>query len=126
MNGTALPSEFVGDFPLQCDDGLAGDREGQGSGWEDHLDPRRRIAVGAVGADLAVMTGNVAQVLLTDDDWNRTLEGIHGALAPGGHLVFEIRRPDRRVREEWAADTAHDVIDVPGVGEVGSGVRSPR
>ncbi|MDW3847166.1 class I SAM-dependent methyltransferase [Micromonospora sp. BRA006-A] len=69
-------------------------------------------------ADLAAMTGNVAQVFLSDDDWARTLRGVHGALRPGGHLVFETRRPERRAWEEWAADTAPVTRDVPGVGPV--------
>ena len=43
--------------------------------------------------DLATMTGNTAQVFLTDDDWSATLRGIHAALRPGGHLVFEVRDP---------------------------------
>jgi SAM-dependent methyltransferase len=51
--------------------------------------------------DLATMTGNVAQVFL-GDDWEATLHGIHGALRPGGHLVFETRRPLRRAWEDWA------------------------
>ncbi|WP_431875797.1 class I SAM-dependent DNA methyltransferase [Micromonospora marina] len=68
-------------------------------------------------ADLAVMTGNVAQVFVTDADWERTLRGVHGALRPGGHLVFETRRPERRAWEEWA-DTAPVLRDVPGVGPV--------
>jgi SAM-dependent methyltransferase len=72
----------------------------------------------AVGADLAVMTGNVAQVFLTDDDWARALRGIHAALRPGGHLVFETRRPERRAWEEWASDDARMVLDVPGSGPV--------
>ncbi len=75
-------------------------------------------SVGAVNADLAVMTANVAQVFLTHDEWNRTLEGIHSALRPGGHLVFEIRRPGRRAWEDWAAGPAHLTLDVPGVGPV--------
>lgn len=70
------------------------------------------------GADLAVMTGNVAQVFLTDDDWTRTLQGIHAALRPGGHLVFETRRPERRAWEEWAANEAPVTVDVPGIGSV--------
>jgi len=41
----------------------------------------------ALSADLAVMTGNVAQVFLDDDDWSATLRGVHGALRDGGHLI---------------------------------------
>lgn len=55
---------------------------------------------------------------LTDEDWARTLHGIHAALRPHGHLVFETRRPERRAWEEWAADTAPVVLDVPGSGPV--------
>ena len=66
--------------------------------------------------DLVVMTGNVAQVFLTDADWSATLRGIHSALGPGGHLVFETRRPGRRAWQEWAGDGVRR--DVPGVGEV--------
>jgi SAM-dependent methyltransferase len=51
--------------------------------------------------DLAVMTGNVAQVFL-GDDWEAALRGIHAALRPGGWFVFETRRPERRAWEEWA------------------------
>jgi SAM-dependent methyltransferase len=68
--------------------------------------------------DLATMTGNVAQVFRTDDDWARALRGVHAALRPDGHLVFETRRPERRAWEEWAADTAPVTRDVPGVGPV--------
>ncbi|MGI5488205.1 class I SAM-dependent methyltransferase [Microtetraspora malaysiensis] len=74
--------------------------------------------VPALDVDLAVMTGNVAQVFLTDDDWARNLRGIHAALRPGGHLVFETRRPERRAWEDWAADTAPVTLDVPGAGSV--------
>ncbi|KAB8184641.1 class I SAM-dependent methyltransferase [Microbispora catharanthi] len=74
--------------------------------------------VPAFGADLAVMTGNVAQVFLTDGDWTRTLRGIHGALRPRGHLVFETRRPERRAWEEWASDTDPVVLDLPEAGLV--------
>ena len=64
------------------------------------------------------MTGNVAQVFLTDEDWTRTLQGIAVALHPGGNLVFETRRPDRRAWEEWAADTAPVSLEIPGTGSV--------
>ncbi|MFD4194747.1 class I SAM-dependent methyltransferase [Amycolatopsis thermoflava] len=68
--------------------------------------------------DLAAMTGNVAQVFLTDEDWARTLAGIRTGLRPGGHFVFETRRPDRRAWEDWAAATGPLVLDVPGAGRV--------
>lgn len=51
--------------------------------------------------DLATMTGNVAQVFL-GDDWEATLRGVRAALRPGGHFVFETRRPEQRAWEEWA------------------------
>jgi SAM-dependent methyltransferase len=69
-------------------------------------------------ADLAVMTGNVAQVFLADDEWGQTLRGIGAALRPGGHLAFETRRPDYRAWQEWAADTGPVTLDVPGSGMV--------
>jgi SAM-dependent methyltransferase len=68
--------------------------------------------------DLAVMTGNVAQVFLTDDEWEQTLRGIGAALRPGGHLAFETRRPEYRAWQEWAADAGPLTLDVPGAGVV--------
>lgn len=75
-------------------------------------------ALPPLNADLAVMTGNVAQVFLTDDEWEQTLRGIGAALQPGGHLAFETRRPEYRAWQEWAADTALVTLDVPGSGMV--------
>ncbi|WP_051386003.1 class I SAM-dependent methyltransferase [Actinokineospora inagensis] len=66
-------------------------------------------------ADLAIMTGNVAQVFLADDDWFATLRAVHAVLRPGGHLVFETRRPERRAWLEWDGDRT---LDVPGIGPV--------
>ncbi|HEX3592309.1 MAG TPA: methyltransferase domain-containing protein [Pseudonocardiaceae bacterium] len=71
-----------------------------------------------LSADMAVMTGNAAQVFLTDDDWTNTLAGIHTALRPGGHFVFETRRPERKAWEDWAADPDHATVDLPGIGVV--------
>ncbi len=53
------------------------------------------------GADLAVMTGNVAQVFVADEDWHATLGAIRSCLRPGGWLVFETRRPEVRDWETW-------------------------
>ncbi|WP_299518871.1 class I SAM-dependent methyltransferase [uncultured Serinicoccus sp.] len=68
-------------------------------------------------ADLAVMTGNVAQVFLTDEEWLSTLRAIHDVLVPGGHLVFETRIPQRRAWEEWAR-WGSSAYQVQGLGEV--------
>ena len=70
--------------------------------------------------DLATMTGNVAQVFLTDADWMATLGGINGALRPGGRLVFESRDPARRVWEEWSRDWSPERLEIDGVGVVES------
>jgi SAM-dependent methyltransferase len=71
-----------------------------------------------LAADLALMTGNVAQVFLTDEDWARTLRAVAATLRPGGHFVVETRRPERRAWQDWAAQTAPVVREVPGVGAV--------
>jgi SAM-dependent methyltransferase len=74
--------------------------------------------VPGLGADLAVMTGNVAQVFLTDDEWTRLLRGVDAALRPGGHFVFETRRPGFRAWEGWASENAPVTVDVPGIGPI--------
>jgi SAM-dependent methyltransferase len=72
----------------------------------------------ALAADAAVMTGNVAQVFVTDEAWAVTLRGIRGALRDGGVLVLESRRPEARAWEEWLTETAETVHEVPGIGAV--------
>jgi SAM-dependent methyltransferase len=72
-------------------------------------------AVAGLEVDLAVMTGNVAQVFRTDADWSATLGSVRRALRPGGHFVFETRRPQRRAWEQWPGAVVHDV---PGIGVV--------
>ncbi|MBB5165106.1 bifunctional 2-polyprenyl-6-hydroxyphenol methylase/3-demethylubiquinol 3-O-methyltransferase UbiG [Mycobacterium sp. AZCC_0083] len=82
---------------------------------------RREAVLPALAADLALMTGNVAQVFLTDDAWTQTLQGIHAALRSHGYFAFETRRPERRAWEEWIADTPQVTLDVPGIGLVERG-----
>lgn len=75
-------------------------------------------ALPPLSADLAVMTGNVAQVFLSDDEWEQALQGIRAALRPGGHLAFETRRPEYQAWREWAADTGPVTLAIPGAGAV--------
>ncbi len=68
--------------------------------------------------DLATMTANVGQVFVEDDDWSATLKGIHAALHPDGHLVFEVRDPARRAWESWTPKSSFTFADIPGIGRV--------
>jgi SAM-dependent methyltransferase len=68
--------------------------------------------------DLATMTGNVAQVFLTDEEWAATLGAVRAALRPGGRLVFESRRPERQAWREWTRERSWTRAVVPGVGPV--------
>jgi SAM-dependent methyltransferase len=63
-------------------------------------------------ADLAVMTGNVAQVFVSDDDWSSTLGAVRDCVRPRGWFVFETRRPEVRDWEQW--DMASAAVDGPG------------
>ena len=71
-----------------------------------------------LAVDLAVMTGNVAQVFLSDCAWEETLTAIHRTLRPKGHFVFEIRDPRRKAWQEWNRESTYQRLDIPGVGAV--------
>jgi hypothetical protein len=64
------------------------------------------------------MTGNVAQVFLTDDDWLSTLRAVRAALRPDGILVFEVRNPAREAWREWNRAYTFRRVDLPEVGIV--------
>jgi SAM-dependent methyltransferase len=71
----------------------------------------------ALSVDLVMMTGNVAQALVEDADWQATLCGIGGALRPDGHLVFETRVPSARAWEEWTPARTRRRLTTP-LGEI--------
>lgn len=63
--------------------------------------------------DLAVMTGNVAQVFTTDDEWHATLTSIAGVLRADGSFVFETRDPAQRAWESWDTGGATLTVSTP-------------
>ena len=68
--------------------------------------------------DLVVMTGNVAQVFVEDSAWADVLATAYAALRPGGHLVFETRRPEAQAWREWTREASYTTDHVPGVGDI--------
>lgn len=70
--------------------------------------------------DLAVMTGNVAQVFLSDQAWLQNLTNIRRALNPKGHLVFESRKPSQKAWLEWNRKNTQSEMEIAGVGKVTS------
>ena len=70
----------------------------------------------ALAMDLATMTGNVSNVFLTEQDWRATLRGVHAALRPGGHLVFESVDPAGQPWRNWNRDTTYVRRESPDIG----------
>ncbi|HEY3036995.1 MAG TPA: hypothetical protein VGJ54_20340 [Streptosporangiaceae bacterium] len=64
------------------------------------------------------MTGNVAQVFVTDQQWAATLQAVRRALRPGGRLVFESRDPARKAWQEWTRDQTYRRVVISGTGPV--------
>ncbi len=60
-----------------------------------------------LAVDLATMTGNVSNVFLTEQQWSATLRGVHAALRPGGHLVFESVDPAGQPWLSWNRESTY-------------------
>ena len=73
--------------------------------------------LGTPDADLAIMTGHVAQFFVTDENWHATLIALGAALRPGGSLAFESRNPGAREWEGWTPEARRSVDD-PSAGRV--------
>ena len=70
-----------------------------------------------LGVDMVVMTGNVAQVFVADDEWTAALTAIRRAVADDGHVVFETRDPSYRAWEAWTRE-ASVAVEATGAGPV--------
>ncbi len=73
-------------------------------------------------ADLITMTGNVAQVFVTDEEWMTALHACRDALRPGGRLVFEMRDPAKEAWKGWNREQSFQTVEAPGSGTVESWV----
>lgn len=71
-----------------------------------------------VAFDLVIMTGNVFQVFLDDEEARSTLRAIRQRLSPGGRFAFETRNPAAREWLTWTPDETRETVDVPGEGHV--------
>ena len=61
--------------------------------------------------DVAIMTGHVAQFLLTEDEWADALGAVWRALVPGGRLAFHAYDPAGRIWERWnPTDSRREVV----------------
>jgi SAM-dependent methyltransferase len=68
--------------------------------------------------DVVTMTGNVAQVFLTDEAWSSTLRSAEARLGPSGRLVFEVRNPEKEGWRGWTRQRTYRCRDLPDVGVV--------
>ncbi len=72
--------------------------------------------------DVVTMTGNAAQVFLSDAEWSTALAGARRSLRPAGRFVFEVRDPDARGWEDWTHEKSFSRIEIDGAGPVSSWV----
>jgi SAM-dependent methyltransferase len=64
--------------------------------------------------DLATMTSNAFQCLITDDELRASLAAIRTSLRDGGRFLFGTRHPQARAWETWNPSNAVDVEDAAG------------
>ena len=70
--------------------------------------------------DLATMTGNVAQVFVTGQEWAEVLRAVHQSLRPGGRLAFESRDPEQKAWLGWDRGQTYRRAVIPDAGPVQS------
>ena len=71
-----------------------------------------------IQVDLATMTGNVAQVFITEEEWISTLAGVRRALRPAGRLVFESRDPAKKAWSGWNRADSYQRFEIEGFGPI--------
>jgi SAM-dependent methyltransferase len=68
-------------------------------------------------ADLAVMTGHVAQYFIDDRDWADLLREVRRILVPGGRLAFETRNPAVNWAQRWTRERTTGSFPHPDGGD---------
>jgi ubiquinone/menaquinone biosynthesis C-methylase UbiE len=75
-------------------------------------------AIAAKDQDLVTMTGNAAQVFVTESTWFSALRAAHSALQPGGRLVFEVRDPTKEGWRGWTREKTYRRLELPQQGDL--------
>lgn len=75
-------------------------------------------------ANLAIMTGHVAQVFLDDASWLSTLTAINNSLRDGGRIAFEFRNPAMKAWKRWNPTESRTTIAHPTEGTVDAWVET--
>src|SRR4051812_11017019 len=75
-------------------------------------------SVTAGPVDAVTMTGNVAQVFVTHEEWRQVLRSAFDMLRPGGRFIFETRNPAAEAWRGWNREATYRQADVPGMGSV--------
>jgi SAM-dependent methyltransferase len=107
--------EVIAADPAAASLGVARRKPGAGRVRWVHADA---TALPPLQVDLVTMTGNVAQVFVTDEEWAAVLAAVHEALRPGGRLVFESRDPGQKAWLEWNRDQTYQRAVIPDAGPV--------
>ena len=76
------------------------------------------LRLGEVGADLAIMTGHVAQIIRDNEVWSATLAALREALRPGGRVAFESRNPLARPWTAWTPQASRRRVEDAVAGPV--------
>jgi hypothetical protein len=84
------------------------------------------LRLGKVGADLAIMTGHVPQIIRDDEVWSATLAAIREALGPGGRVAFESRNPLARPWTAWTPQASRRTVEDAVVGPVDVWFQDPE
>lgn len=84
-----------------------------GAGSVAWIDGNSRAIPANAHFDVALMTSNVVQEILDDEELARSLADIAAHLVPGGRLAFDSRDPNARGWEAWTKDRTHKVVHLP-------------